>query len=149
MLDIKKMLTKISKQMKEEKREVSSQYISACSFTKSGNVVQLVVTNVKNLPNQSSTLLTIPEGFRPKSDTAFDLIQPRVAGASFGCFLRCTARADGRLSVYNYSGSAISGESNCYGTVTYIVETGGVLLKWLKGSIFKAFSHRRKAVAAC
>lgn len=26
---------------------------------------------------------------------------------------------------------------------------GGVLLKWLKGSILNAFSHRRKAVAAC
>lgn len=127
MLDIKKMLTKISKQMKEEKREVSSQYVSSCSFTKSGNVVQMIVVNVKNIPNQASTLLTIPEGFRPKSDTAFDLIQPRVSGASFGFFLRCMARADGRLTVYNYSGSAISGESNCYGSVTYIVNTGGTV----------------------
>ena len=127
MLDIKKMLTKIIKQMKEEKREVTSQYVAACSLTKSGNVVQLVVVNVRNIPNQGSTLLTIPEGFRPKSDTAFDLIQPRASGASFGFFLRCTARADGRLTVYNYSGSAISGESNCYGSVTYIVNTGGTV----------------------
>ena len=125
MLDIKKMLTKLSKQMKEEKRIVTSQYVADCSFTKSGNVVQLVVVNVRNIPNQATTLLTIPEGFKPKSDTAFDLIQPRTSGATMGYFLRCTARADGRLTVYNYSGSAINGESNCYGSVTYIVNTGG------------------------
>lgn len=146
MLDIKKMLTKISKQMKEEKMELSSQYIDACSITKSGNVVQLIVYNVKNIPNQTSTLLTIPEGLRPIGDVPFDLIQPRTSGATMGYFLRCTARADGRLTIYNYSGSAISGSTNCAGSVTYIVETGGVLLK---GSIFKAFSHRRKAVASC
>ena len=113
MFNAKKMLTKISKQMKAEKRELTSAYIDACSITKSGNVVQLVVYNVKNIPNQTSTLLTIPEGLRPISDVPFDLIQPRGKNASFNYFLRCTARADGRLTVYNYSGAAISGSTNC------------------------------------
>lgn len=122
MLDIKKMLTKISDKFKTQKIIPTTTYIGSCSFTRFGDVVQLNIANVKNIPAAASTLLTIPEGYRPMSDTSIDLLQPQARGNTFGYFLRVTARTTGELNVYNYSGVAIGDVSNCSGVITYIAK---------------------------
>lgn len=124
MLDLKKMLTKISDKFKTQKIIPTTTYIGACSFTKSGNVVQLNIANVKNIPAGSTTLLTIPSGYRPNSDTAFDLLQPRGYDATITVFLRVTVRATGELTVHNYANRTLT-DTNCSGTVTYITPSVG------------------------
>lgn len=119
MLDLKKMLTKISDKFKTQKIVPTSTYIAGCSFTKFGNVVQINVSNIKNIPAGSTTLLTIPSGYRPNSDTSFDFMQPRGYDATIAVFLRVTARTTGELTVYNYSNRALT-DTNCSGTMVYI-----------------------------
>lgn len=120
MLDVKKMLTKISDKFKTQKITPTTTHIGSCDFTRFGDVVQLNINNVKNIPTAASTLLTIPIGYRPMSNTSIDLLQPEAKGNTFGYFLRVTARTTGELSVYNYSGVAIGDVSNCSGVMTYI-----------------------------
>lgn len=124
MLNLKKMLTKISDKFKTQKITPTTTYIGACSFTRFGDVVQLNITNIKNIPTGSTTLLTIPSGYRPNSDTSFDLIQPRGYDTTITVFLRVTVKVTGELNVYNYSNRALA-DTNCSGTLTYIALSVG------------------------
>ena len=150
MLDLKKMLTKISKYMKTTETGECDNYtapvgsITGVTYARHGNVVNLMISGRSGGTGASGTNiceLTIGDS---KLIPAFTSTGSVIYGKyMFGV----VANPNGKIIVRNTSNDTFS-QGTFEAHIIYLVG-GGVLLKWLKGSILKAFSHRRKAVASC
>ena len=140
MLNLKKMLTKISDKLSE--LEPYKYFSSSSSFTNA-------------YPDSTSHRLRyLGEGL--------DTIRTGISSYSSGIIQLATTGPRYGVVLYKYtnqyfSGYVISYNEECpfvrfsyaNGKCSILITSGGALLKWLKGSIFNAFSHRRKAVASC
>lgn len=139
MLDIKKMLTKLSDLVGGDAKWTNLN--GNVWYTKRCDVVYLrcVNGNGVQLTKTGTTIGTLPTGYRP--DYQYDMAGTALGGAESVLF---RVETSGKII-----GFASATTSYWSGTICFPMRVGGVLLKWLKGSIFKAFSHRRKAVASC
>lgn len=148
MLDLKKMLTKISKQFSCEsftgtKSNAITRGDLLGTYDKTTGKVSITFHFYNSSDVQSSqSLFEIPQKYRPSATKTGAAVY--VTNAPSTAPYICSVNANG--NVYQTLGNTIR---SGFGVIEYIISGGGVLLKWLKGSILNAFSHRRKAVASC
>ena len=92
---------------------------SGVKFTRSGNVIQVKINGLVNLPNGSTNICTIPEGFRMGNAGSYshDTI---VLSANDGTSPRVVrfSMVDTTLRAYNYG--TILNNNNIEPTLTYI-----------------------------
>lgn len=92
-----------------------------------GRVVTLKVSNPTKLANGNNTCFTLPNGWRPLSyEQTIILGHPGQSDATTSN-LRLSVNPNGNVYIYNYKGSAISGNTNATVSLTYICnrELGG------------------------
>ena len=114
-MSIKGLLIRILIMLTTE--ELSATWGKAGYFNiwKCGRVVTISIWNPQSLPNGSTSIMTLPEGWRPKHDIAFNVYNPN----SFNMNLRYTVYANGAFSAYVYN-TAISGSSNASTCFSYV-----------------------------
>lgn len=125
MLNVKNLLTKILESLTVKAHTYtlpSTVAMSGLMFRKCGNVVTIMVTNPTKLAVGSNTLTTLPVGWRPPMGTSLVLTSPSggVATGSTIVSLRLNVNTAGLVTIYNYRSSAISGDTNASGVMTYI-----------------------------
>lgn len=130
MLDLKKMLTKISKQMKEE--FIFQDYECPATSISAGGIGTYAVSTNINIAKNGYDIVSI-SNYLVGHGTSYNVKESYYNGKLYFNFYRTNTTA--------YSVP----KGDVIARVLY-KKVGGVLLK---GSIFKAFSHRRKAVASC
>ncbi len=111
MLDIKKMLTKLTAL---GRINLTSSYSSTIPVIKRGGVATLRVA-LKDLPAGSTTIATLPDGWKP----AIDYIE-NIGHANGSTHMRLYLRSSGDIDVFNYN-SDISGATNAQHSITYII----------------------------
>ena len=109
------------------------------TFRRIGKVVFIEASSdIRSASAGTNTIGTLRESMRPDYMQRYG-----IANSTTGEFLNISTTG----LVTLYMPVAVTSAKNNSFDGCYIA--GGVLLKWLKGSIFNDFSHRRKAVAAC
>lgn len=97
---------------------------SASTFLiqKYGAVVTITVNNVSKAGVGNNVLLTLPAGWRPPAVSMTPLASPAgsMASGAQNLSLRLSVQSNGEVSVYNYRSSAITGNTNAGGVLTYI-----------------------------
>lgn len=126
MLDIKKLLTKILTKLTYSYENLSWATGTAGSTLKLeryGNIRTLTILNPTKLAVGANVVHKLSVGDRPSVSTQQVLIQPVGAIANGGIFLsiRANVQTNGNIELYNYRSSAINGNTNQSGTLTWIV----------------------------
>lgn len=87
-----------------------------------GKVVTLVIVNPTKLEVGNNVIAQLPAGWRPKTTVSDVLIIPTWSGTPTNSLsLRASVVASGDVTIYNYRTSAISGDTNQNGALTYVV----------------------------
>ena len=80
---------------------------------KCGHVVQIKTNGFKNISTGDNNIYQLPEAYRPKIDSQWELRDPK------NNVYRISIKKDGTISVYGYSIS--NGTENVSNTLVYIV----------------------------
>lgn len=88
-----------------------------------GNVRTLTIANPTKLATGNNVVYNLASSDRPSVSIMQVLIQPVGAIANGGIFLsiRASVQTNGNIELYNYRSSAINGNTNQSGTLTWIV----------------------------
>ena len=106
LMNLKKLLTNVLNQVTPQSATVAinSSYAYGSGqlgyLYKNGNVVTFYTSALKNIPNSTVTLCTIPAGWRPKQQQDVIVFEPNAAGASRA--VRIIINTDGSVTCYGY-----------------------------------------------
>ena len=126
MLDLKKLLTKVLNQVTPQSTTVAINSSYAYSsgqlgyLYKNGNVVTFSTSALKNVPQSTVTLCTIPAGWRPKRQQDVMVLEPSATGASRA--VRIIINTNGTLTCYAYGDYSSASLINVRINITYICE---------------------------
>lgn len=84
-------------------------------IAKRAGIVMISVINISKLPTGSSTICTLPAGWRPPYTVMRKLETPNGTAGP----IRATITTEGVFTLYNYGSSAISSESNISDTFCF------------------------------
>ena len=88
----------------------------AIRVTKRGNMVQVILAPLANIPSGAfTTLATLPTGYRPSRQIFEDFRDMSSSSRR----LRLRVDTDGKINIYNYD-SAITSTNNTYHTICFI-----------------------------
>lgn len=113
MLNLKKLLTKLCERVATQKTTITAQYRTGVIYLrKSGDIVTCWSTgDFQNLPAASTTIATIPEGYRPAASVGTKTLD-RVKDVII------TIGVTGNMNAYNYGAAMTS------------LENGGFSITW-------------------
>ncbi len=91
--------------------------------SKRGGVVTVAILNPTKLAVGNNTIFTLPVGWRPAQSAVQVLVAPTgsISSGSTALSIRLTVASSGDVQLYNYRSSAISGNTNASGFVSYVV----------------------------
>ena len=91
--------------------------------SKRGGVVTVAIINPTKLAVGNNTIFTLPVGWRPALNAVQILVTPTasISSGSTALSIRLTVSSSGVVQLYNYRSSAISGNTNASGFVSYVV----------------------------